>query len=816
MNNKTSLLAGIAMIFLALNSQAQTKTGSVSGNVTDASNVAVNAATVSLLKAKDSSLVKMAAADKTGKFTIENVANGKYLLLVSAVGYNKTYSQALEINGNAIAATPIALEPASKNLKEVTVTASKPMVEMKIDRTVVNVDAAVTNTGSTALEVLEKSPGVQVDKDGNISLKGKQGVTIMLDGRPSYLTGEQLANMLRGMQASQLEQIEIMTNPPAKYDAAGNSGIINIKTKKNKIRGFNGNVSAGVGQGAYFKNNESISINYRNNKINLFSSYSFSRNIGYQMLDIHRRYINDDGTTNAIFDQNTFMKTYRTNNNLKVGMDYYLSSKTTLGVVVSGFYNPQKTNVKNTSYLKSPQDVVDSIVYATSYNKETWKNASVNLNMRHQFDSTGRELTADLDYLLYDAYTTQNFTNTNYTPSWTKKNDEILFADLPVSIKIYTARVDYTHPLKNNAKLEVGWKSSYVSTNNKANFFNYESNDWTPDYNRTNFFNYKENINAAYVNLNKQINKKWGVQAGLRFENTNYKGLQYGNPTRTDSSFKRSYSSLFPTIYVSYALNDNNQFGVSYGRRIDRPDYEDLNPFQQFLDKYTYQVGNPFLRPQYSNNIELSHIYKGFLSTTLNYSKTTDLTNETFDQDGYATIVRKGNIGRRENAGIAVSVQYPVAKWYTTMIYVNYNYTKYAGKLYGDDINVSAANLTVNMNNQFKFNKGWSAELSGWYRTKGVEGQILIRPMGQLSAGIAKQVLKGKGSVKMNVRDIFFTQVVKGSMNFKATEATFENRRDNRVANITFTYRFGKPLKNTPQRNRNGASDEQNRVKSGN
>lgn len=815
MKNKTSLLAGIAMIFFSL-TQAQTKTGSVSGSVTDASQVAVHAATVSLLKAKDSSLVKMAAADKAGKFTIDNVPAGKYLLQVSAVGYAKNWVQVPEVNGSGVEVAPIVLNAASKDLKEVTVTASKPMVEMKMDRMVVNVDAAVTNTGSTALEVLEKSPGVQVDKDGNISLKGKQGVTVMLDGRPTYLTGEQLASMLKGMQASQLEQIEIMTNPPAKYDAAGNSGIINIKTKKNKIKGFNGNVSAGAGQGSYFRTNESFSINYRNNKVNLFSNYSYSHSNSFQTLDIHRRYKNDDGSTNAIFDQHTFMKPVRSNNNLKIGMDYYLDKKTTLGVVVSGFYNPEKSSVENTSYLKSPQGVTDSIVYATSSTKELWKNASVNLNMRHQFDSTGRELTVDLDYLGYDARHQQQFLNSTLTPAWVKKYDEELKGDLPVSINIYTARVDYTHPLKNNAKLDVGFKTSYVSTNNKANYWLMQNSQWEVDYNRTNYFNYKENINAAYVSLNKQLTKKLGVQAGLRFENTSYKGFQYGNPTRTDSSFKRSYNNLFPTVYFSYSLNDNNQFGVSYGRRIDRPNYEDLNPFQMFIDKYTYQVGNPFLRPQYTDNIELSHIFKGFLSTTLNYSYSKDITNETFDQDGYATILRKGNIGRRQSGGIAVSAQFPVTKWYTTMIYTNYNYTKYSGKLYGDDLNVSAANFMVNMNNQFKFNKGWSAEISGWYRTKGVEGQILIKPMGQLSAGIGKQVLKGKGSIRLNVRDIFYSQVVKGSMEFKATEASFVNKRDNRVVNLTLTYRFGKPLKTTVQRNRNGASDEQNRVKTGN
>jgi iron complex outermembrane receptor protein len=709
------------------------------------------------------------------------------------------------------------LSPRSNNLKSVTVSARKPLVEQKIDRMVVNVDAFISNTGANALEALEKSPGVQVDKDGNISLKGKQNVVVLIDGRPAYLSGADLANMLKGMQASQLEQIEIMTNPPAKYDASGNAGIINIKTKKNKVKGFNGNISAGAGQGVYFKTNESISLNYRDGKVNLFSSYSFNRNNNFQELTIFRRYKDDNEETTAIFEQVAFMKRRNMSNNLKMGMDYFLTNKTTLGIVLSGFYNPESSINSNTSYLENPNYAVDSIATASSNIKGTWKNASVNLNMRHQFDSTGRELTADVDYIVYDNTNNQHFINTTFEPNWIKRYEEQLRGVLPVIVNIYSAKMDYTHPLKKNGRIEAGWKSSYVETVNKADYYQYYNDEWMTDYEKTNHFDYNENINAAYVSLNKQITKKWGLQTGLRYENTSYKGHQYGNPQKGDSTFKRSYNSWFPTVYISYGADKNNQFGLSYGRRIDRPGYQSLNPFMFFIDKYTYEAGNPYLRPQYSNNVELTHIYKGWLTTTLNYSRTKDLFNETFDQSGYATIVRRGNIGRRENAGIAVNAQIPVAKWLTSMLYTNYNYTRYSGKLYGEDLKVEAGMLQLNLNNQMNFKKGWGAELSGWYRSKGVEGQILLQPMGQMAAGVSKQVLKGKGTVKLNVRDILYTQKPHGNINFKNTEARFENRRDTRVANVTFTYRFGKPIKSTNgQRKKGGASDEQNRVNTGN
>ncbi len=358
-------------------------------------------------------------------------------------------------------------------------------------------------------------------------------------------------------------------------------------------------------------------------------------------------------------------------------------------------------------------------------------------------------------------------------------------------------------------------KTSYVNTDNEANYYNLIGTEWETDYLKTNRFQYKENINAAYVNLSKQY-KKLGVQAGLRFENTNYKGHQLGNSQKPDSAFSNNYNSLFPSVFLSYSVNEKNQLGFNIGRRIDRPAYQDLNPFLFFLDNYTYESGNPFLRPQYSTNIELSHTYKGFLNTTLNYSRTKNFFTETFEQLDHATVVRNGNIGVRQNAGISISAQVQPKKWWSASLYGNYNYNNFKGELYGELIHVKASNVLFNVNNQFKFNKSWGAELSGFYRTKGIEGQIAIEPMGQMSAGISKQVMNGKGSVRLNVRDIFYTNSVKGSINFQSTQATFENKRDSRVAGISFTYRFGKPIKG-PQNNRKkgGADDEQNRVKVG-
>lgn len=817
---KAGITLALALFSLALKAQ----TGKISLSVEDTDRKKLPAVTATLLRAKDSGVVKVELSDKDGLVLFQRLQEGQYIVSLSSSGFNTAGTGPLEISANKqeIDLGAIRMKPASKELEAITVSARKPLIEQKIDRMVVNVDAGVTNAGSTILEVLEKSPGITVDNEGNISLKGKQQVMVMMDGKPTYLGPTELANLLKSMPASSVEQIEIMTNPSSKYDAAGNSGIINIRTKKNKQYGMNGSINLAFTQGRYWRSNDNFNLNYRNGKFNFFANGGYSKWNSFQDLEIKRTFIDPtQNSVDAIFEQLTHMRNISDNFTLKLGADYFLSKKTTLGVVTTGLRNPEEFRSEGLSFLKSGTGQTDSIVSAKSWNDNTWKNSTVNLNLRHRFDSTGRELTADLDYAHYNSRTGQEFTNSTYDPKMDMLHEENLRGDLPVNIRIYAAKTDYTQNL-GKAKIETGLKTSFVNTTNAANYYIISNGGETVDYSKTNKFDYKENINAAYLNYSRQMGK-FGLQAGLRYEHTRIEGYQYGNPVRPDSSFKRSYGDLFPTVFVSYQAGKNHQWGFNVGRRIDRPAYQDLNPFLFFLDNYTYQAGNPYLRPQYTNNVEVSHTFKGFLTTTLNYSHTKDFHTETFEQaqlpngeQGYATIVRQGNIGKRDNAGIAISAQVPVQKWWTAILYTNLNYSKFSGELNNEMVNVEATTLLLNVNNQFKFKKGWSAELSGFYRTKGAEGQIIINPLGQASAGASKQVMKGKATLKLAARDLFYTNKVSGNINFQNTQAYFRNVRDTRQLTVSFTYRFGKPIKGLPQRRSGGASDEQNRVKMGN
>ena len=824
-----SLLAAMS---IAVCSFAQSGGNKVTGSIKDGGNQKIiDAASVSLLKANDTSLVKVAVTDKAGNFSFENVKDGNYLVLATSIGHSKTYSSSFVIGSNSPSANVgvLQLVPAEKAMKEVVVSSKKPLIERKLDRTIVNVDASITSAGSTALEVLEKAPGVTVDKDGNISLKGKSGVIIYLDGRPSYLSGADLANLLRNMSSDQLEQLEIMTNPPAKFDAAGNAGVINIKTKKNKQFGYNGSITSGYTQGRHARFNEAFSFNYRNKKFNFFSNLNYNRNHRSQELFILRNF--RDGNTKiikSIFDQETSMESESHNYSAKAGVDYNLSERSTLGVVLSGFYNPSLWQSNTNTLIYDPNYTLTDQTTAFSQNDEKWKNFSTNVNFRTKLDSAGQELTADLDYINYKATNFQPLISTYYDNAGNlKQAPDVLHATLPTNIKIYSGKVDYTLPLKKDAKFEAGFKTSYVTNDNDARYDSIKTGYTVLDSARSNHFIYDENISAAYVNYSRPLGKKWSAQFGLRVENTHANGVSKGytyNTTLnkfeyTETTFKRDYTQLFPTAYLQYTANEKNQFVINYGRRIKRPDYEDMNPFVNFLDRYTFQQGNPNLSPQFAHNIELSHTYHGFLTTTVNYTSTNNIIQQVLEQNDATneTFIKKANIASSKQVGLTVTANKSITKWWTGNIYTNVYNNHFKGLVNNEPISIGVTTFIVQLQQQFKFSKGWSAEVSGFYRSKGLEGVIYIKPMAQVNAGISKQLLKNKGSLRLNVRDIFAGGVFKGYSKYGTVDATFKNVNDSRAVSLTFSYRFNKgKLKAGSNKRNSSANEEQDRVKGGN
>ena len=802
-------------LFLFNFADAQTKDGKISGAVLDEARKPLDGATVILLTAKDSVVVGTKLANPDGSFTFQNLKDNTYMIKATYIGYKNYRSGPVLVSGQKTVNLPaFILSSIGKKLDEVNVTAQKSYVQQKIDRTVVNVGALISNTGANALEVLAKTPGVLVDADGNITFKGKSGVMVMIDDKPTYLSAANLATYLRSLPSSALDQIELMDNPPAKYDAAGNAGVINIKTKKNTTRGFNAVVSANLAQGFYGRMNESINFNYRIDKVNFFANVAYNKQKTFRRLEIDRNYLDANGDQTSSLKDISYFRPSSNNTNIKAGLDYFVSPKTTWGVVFTGNISRDHDSSPVYSLLYDKSGGLDSTINTLNTSKNKFDSKGINLNYTHKFDSIGRTLTFDLDYIHDIAGSNQLFVNNTFLPDGTLTNTQTINDNLPSTINIYSAKVDYTHPLKGKAKLEAGVKSSYVNTDNAANYFNVIDGVNTIDYNNTNRFLYKENINAAYVNFNKTFGR-FSIQTGLRLENTNGDGHQLGNAQKADSSFVKHYTNLFPTAYFSYNLDTagHNMLVASYGRRIGRPSYGSLNPFTFFVDKFTYFSGNPFLKPQFTDNYKLAYSFRSLFTVALAYNRTTDVQNETIHKDGNVFVSTTGNIGQQKTWDFSVNSNFQPAKWWSVNLYAEVYKNTYQGAFYTGYLNQSQYTFSANGNNQFTLSKTWSAELSGWYNTGGTYGQFVSIPTGMLNAAVQKKILNNKASIKFNVRDVLKTFSPSGTItNIADATATYHNFVDTQVATLSFTYSFGKSITVPHKRDTGGAESEQGRA----
>jgi iron complex outermembrane receptor protein len=646
--------------------------------VVNSQQVTLPHATVELLRSKDSSLVKAGITDSTGMAIFDNIPAGHYLCRISMVNYKVYYTATIsftpEENGSQI--PPVVLQPTNTLLKEVTVSGRKPFIQQLPDKTIVNVDAGITNAGTTLIEVLEKLPGVIIDRAGNISLKGRAGVLILIDGKQTYVNGGDLNSLLSSMNSSQVDQIEIMDNPAARYDAAGNAGIINIKTKKNKQKGFNGSINVALGQGVYPKNNNSLQLNYRTGAFNFFLNYSMNANKTFMDLYALRTYYKEDNhTIDALLEQPTLIKSHSYNHTVRTGMDYAVSKKTTLGLTFNGMTLERSTHSTGTAFWMNKDRVVDSVINTNSSNSVDWRNGGINFNVRHTFNSR-QELTADLDLMGYRNNSHPLFQNRLNAPGG---YEEALKGYIPSRIQIYSGKADYTERFDGNLQLETGWKTSHVNTNNRAEYFYNNGTGWNEDLGKTNHFLYSETIHALYANVQKQ-STKWMLQGGLRYEYTTYDANQLGNRIRKDSAFSRHYHNLFPNVLISYKADTLHQFSMSAGRRIDRPLFQKLNPFLFVLNKYTYERGNPYYLPQYTWNFELTHQYKELLTTSLSYSHTTDYFSQIFLNDSNQTMIyTEGNVGSLQNIGLSVSVQTECWPWWLLSASMAANHKKIKG-----------------------------------------------------------------------------------------------------------------------------------------
>ena len=812
------LKISIVSFLLFSNILVSQTTFKISGQITDSTGKGLDGVLLSLLKTNKSTIIKTAFTDEFGYFEFTDIKSDSFLISVINIGFLPYTSDPFFIKtvNNEFKFPTIKLKAIKDlQLSEVNIVSKIPFVERKIDRTIVNPVALISNAGSNALEVLAKSPGVMVTENGTIKLKGKSGVIILIDGKPTYLSGNDLESYLKSIPASEINQIELMTNPPAQYDAAGNSGVINIKTKKNKLKGINGSLSLNYAQGRYARSNDNFNLNFSNKKLSFYSNFSYGNNNSYHDLTIIRRYKNDDLTTKSIFTQNTYIQPSNVSYSSRLGMDYYLTNKSTIGITAKGLSNQSIVSHYNYAQNLNADNTLNSIVIADNDEKDQLKNGTLNLNFRHEFDSTGKLLTVDADYVVYQTKLNQTFKNNVSLPDNTNIYNDFQNGNLPANINIYAFKTDFTNPLKKGAKFEAGMKSSYTQTDNQAIYSITQNNITLDNNNLSNHFKYNEMINSAYLNFSKTV-KRVSFQSGLRFESTTLNGNQLGNPIKPASSFDRNYNSLFPTIYISYQLDtsSNHTLNLSYGKRVSRPYYEDLNPFTRPLDKYTFYEGNPFLKPTFAHNASLAYSYKQLLTATFSYNNSNNQIQETIEINNGLYYSRPGNIGSSVLYNLSLEANIPISKWLTTNIYTEAVYSEYKSNLYTEILNSSGTYWYININNSLQLKKDWSVELSGEYLTNFIESQFSMGDFGHLTFGIQKKILKNMGSLKFSMKDILHSDKIRGRINnLHLTDANWFGPRDTQVASFTFTYRFGKTINSKPKYTGSGSEAEQNRLK---
>lgn len=792
----------------------------ISGNVTDNTQKPQEFATILLQNAKDSSLVKGAVTDIDGHFEIENVAAGTYIVSVNIVGFKPYTSEKFDFDGTKDTPLSIpALATLDKELAQVTVTAQKPMIEVKADRTIFNVEATPTAQGLNALELLRRSPGVNLDKDDNVMLKGRSNVQVYINDKPSQMSGKDLASFLKGLNSNDIEAIEIISNPGAKYDAEGTGGIVNIKLKKNKKLGTNGNLSLGANYGITPKYDGSVSLNYRDAKINAFGSFSANNGRYYNYMNL----VTTSGDVK--YKQEGDQYWFDNSRNFKAGLDFFANSKHTFGVLFNGsINNPRSESVSYTPISRISTGKIDSILTTNNNSEMHFENLNYNANYRFA-DTLGHTLNIDLDYGTFRNTSEAYLPNIYLDPESNKPTTVNIYRNAtPTNIDIRSAKTDYEQILW-KGKFGAGLKFSDVVTDNTFEFYNVKNDVSKIDTNRTNKFEYKEQIAAAYLNYSKELTKKWGLQLGLRAEHTRAKGDLTSMRQLTQSEQKNidtSYLNIFPTASLSYTLNPKHAFNLTYRYAIDRPDYKDLNPFENQIDELSFEKGNPFIRPQYSSSIELGYIVMQAANLTVGYGRTegffTQVTDMEFDNilNKNRFFITKRNLATRENLAVSISSPLPINKWWSGYLNVWYNYTMNKadfgnGKIV--DLNIGGGGLWVQ--NTFKLAKGWSAEASGWMSVGGTWGIFASKTQGMMNVAVQKKLLKDNATLKIGLDDVFKTAGWRAYATLGTLRMDGRGTWEGQQLKVNFNYRFGnKNVQNARQR-KTGLDDERNRVKSG-
>ena len=808
---KTWRLLGYLLLSIPLTSRAQTP-AAVRGRVADPAGAAVELATVTLHRAADSVVVKTEFTDAAGAFELAAVAGRRYLVSVAQVGYQRSWSPAFELPAAGLALPPVQLKAsAATALKEVTVTGRKPLYEHRADRTVVNVADNALSAGATTFDVLGRAPGVTIDAGDNLALRGRQGVLVVIDGKRVPLAGAELANYLRALPAEQVQSLELITNPPASFDAQGGAGVIAINLKKDQHLGTNGSANASYGRGKYGKFTGGFSLNYRRKNLNLYSTYAYADRRGFTWLDFDRYYAATAQLPATRGLINSEQLTHLQSHTGKVGLDLNLSKRTLLGASVSALASraPNATN-SIARFFDEAGRPTDQFTSQAAQDVRR-PNGSANLNLRHALaDSANASFLAfDADYARY--HTTRLLDLFTYFDAPARPTS-LLHGDQRSNLDIGAFKADYSRPLPGRARLEAGAKVTRIASDNNVLFVRTEDGVRAVDPAISLRFRYHENVNAAYAIL-RGARAGTQVQAGLRAEQTNSLAEVVAGASR-----ERHYLQLFPSVQLERNLNKDNTLALNLARRIDRPTYTQLNPLRAYLDATSFTAGNINLVPQTSYNIELTHTYRGKYSAALAYARTSQpfvLASQPAPDGNRLVVNQPVNLSRQDFYTLTLTAPLELAKWWT--LYANgiFYYNRYQGFLAGTTLDRGQLACNLTLNNSFALPGGWAAELNGFYESREVGGFQTQRARGQVAAGLQKSLWHKQATLRLNASDIFYTTPLRVTSTYVNFSEFFRSRQDLRVVTLALTYRFGNGKVAAARRRAAGADEELRRAAGG-
>ena len=779
----------------------------VSGTVVSEHGI-VEFATITLHRAADSVVVKTEFSDAQGRFRLEAPGGGRYLVSAAQVGFGRFWSPVLAVPAEGLALPAFVLRPsAATALKEVTVKARKPLYEHLADRLIVNVADNTLSGGATALDVLTRAPGVTIDAGSELGLRGRQGLLVLIDGRRVPLSGNALADYLRALPAEQLQNIELITNPPAQYDAQGGAGVIVISLKKDQRQGTNGNSNLSYGRGEYGKLTTGVGLNHRRKGLNLFGNYAYVDRRGFVRLDFDRQYAASAALPAAGSVLANEQLSHLRSHSGKLGFDLALSKRTQLAAAGTVLASQTDLFTTSASRLFAGQPELISRYHSTVAQVVDRPNGSLNLNLRHALadSAAAATLAADADYARYR--TTRRLTVSTFFDEPTGA-PTLLDGDQLSDLNIAAFKIDYSRPMRRRARLEAGLKATRVQTENNVVFVNTENGVSTYNADISNSFRYDENVNAAYLTYRSGPGRTT-IQMGLRAEQTNTRAAT------GDSLRERHYTQLFPSATVQRTLSERHSVGVTMARRVDRPTYGQLNPLRTYLDATSYRAGNRNLVAQTSYNVEMSHTYRQKFVTALAYARTAlPIVNVVQPSpDGGRLVVNQDvNLRTEDYYSLTLTAPLDLAKWCS--LYANgvFYYARYQGSLANTTLDRGRAACTLTLNGSFTLPNGWSADISSLYESGEQYGFEYIRPRGQLSAGIKKNCLQQRGTLSLNATDVLYTTPVRTTSTYNNFIETFYSRQDTRVVTAAFAYRFGNGKVAAARKRAAGAEDELRRA----